>query len=395
MDPDALSRLSARIEALEAEKTALVRRVLRGEGDLRAADERAADASQRFREAQARAATEASQAAALLRERDALREELATQAMLLRELPVLAARCEALEAAAAEKTAEISVKTALTTERTLREGIEAAFAQEVLTRVELEKALAESHAARMAIEEALAHERKGRDRAEVALAATGELLQVAEERLAMARPPDSARPRDIDSRAFPRSSSSPANADRGTIDPPSSALPSTRDVRAREKGLRDELTLLGARNDALVELAHHALRALLAAVEGLDPSEPRRATTDHLVDRVRMLLGGVAPGQAEPRIAAAMVTSLGGTLRIDPAVGHVIIDFSCVRKSDAVAVEGDFGPDQEEAVADAYLLFVASWAASVCLASKTAQLPASPEDAARMFRFTPFGSLRR
>lgn len=393
MNPDALARLSARIEALEAEKAALVRRVLRGEGDLRAADERVADGALRLQEALGHLESERAKGTALRRDQDQLRSELSTQAMLLRELPVLAARCEALEAALAaneaaevdEASAKAALNRALAAERALRAGIEDAFSQEVLTRAELEKALAESHSARMALEESLAQERKQRIGAEVALAASGELLQAAEQRLT---PPSTPEPvRAVDARAFPVS------------EPPSSALPSTREVRAREKGLRDELTLLGARNDALVDLAHHALRALIAAVDGsLDPSlatPSRRPAADLLSERLRMLLGGVAPGHAEPRLAAAMVTSLGGTLRIDPAVGHVIVDFSRVRKSDAVAVEGDFAPEEEDAVADAYLLFVASWAASVYLASKMAQLPAGPGDAPRTFRFTPFGSSRR
>jgi|GEM_PF-5040441 len=417
MNPDALARLSARIEALEAEKAALVRRVLRGEGDLRAADERVADGALRLQEALGHLESERAKGTALRRDQDQLRSELSTQAMLLRELPVLAARCEALEAALAaneaaevdEASAKAALNRALAAERALRAGIEDAFSQEVLTRAELEKALAESHSARMALEESLAQERKQRIGAEVALAASGELLQAAEQRLTPPATPEPVRAIDgsdevgtsfvidgsdevgtsvvIDARAFPVS------------EPPSSALPSTREVRAREKGLRDELTLLGARNDALVDLAHHALRALIAAVDGsLDPSlatPSRRPAADLLSERLRMLLGGVAPGHAEPRLAAAMVTSLGGTLRIDPAVGHVIVDFSRVRKSDAVAVEGDFAPEEEDAVADAYLLFVASWAASVYLASKMAQLPAGPGDAPRTFRFTPFGSSRR
>ena len=371
MDTAALTRLAARIEALEAEKTALVRRVLRGEGDLRAADERAAEASLRFREAQARADAEATQAAEFLRDRDALRGELAAQTMLLRELPVLAARCEALEAAAAESVdeglARAALNGALSTERALRAAIEDAFSQEALARADLENALAESHAARMTMDEALAGERKQRVRAEVALAATGELLKAAEQRSV----PPSRRDEPVYERDFPRS------------EPPSSALPS-KESRLREKGLRDELTLLGARNDALVDLAKHALRALLATVDrATGDSVP--AMTD-VAERLRMLLGGVAPGRAEPRLAAATVSSLGGTLQIDPTLGYVIIDFSRIRPAEAPA-DGDAGED--DGFADAYLLFVASWAASVYLASKAVQLPPEAGDDARVFRFTP------
>ncbi len=376
MDTAALTRLAARIEALEAEKTALVRRVLRGEGDLRAADERAAEASLRFREAQARADAEATQAAEFLRDRDALRGELAAQTMLLRELPVLAARCEALEAAAAESVDEAGARAALnralSTERALRAAIEDAFSQEALARADLENALAESHAARMTMDEALAGERKQRARAEVALAATGELLKAAEQRSV----PPSRRDEPVYERDFPRS------------EPPSSALPS-KESRLREKGLRDELTLLGARNDALVDLAKHALRALLAAVDR--PGDAAPAMTD-VAERLRMLLGGVAPGRAEPRLAAATVSSLGGTLQIDPTLGYVIIDFSRIRPAEA-PTDGDASED--DGFADAYLLFVASWAASVYLASKTVQLAPEAGDDARIFRFTPFGTSHR